>query len=95
MLHAGQAKHALFKQLRQGGKCRRNRTYGIENKWELGGKPMIDSRPAAVEERQEIGHWGGDTVMGPSRERPRFLTLVERSTGYVCAVRLPGNPPTN
>jgi len=66
-----------------------------KNKWELGGKPMIDSRPAAVEERQEIGHWGGDTVMGPSRERPRLLTLVERSTGYVCAVRLPGNPPTN
>ena len=55
----------LFKQLRQGGKRRRKRTYGVENRGKLGGKPMIDSRPAEVEGRQAIGHWEGDTGVHP------------------------------
>lgn len=42
---------------------------------------MIDSRPEAVERRDEPGHWEGDTVMGATAERACLLTLVERSTG--------------
>ena len=80
---------SLFKQLRQGGKRRRKRTYGVENRGKLGGKPMIDSRPAEVEGRQEVGHWEGDTVMGASGERACLLTLVDRATGYACVIRLP------
>lgn len=79
----------LFKQLRQGGKRRRKRTYGVENRGKLGGKPMIDSRPDAVEDRQEVGHWEGDTVMGSAGERACLLTLVERSTGFALVIKLP------
>lgn len=50
---------------------------------------MIDTRPAAIEKRREVGHWEGDTVMGASGERACLLTLVERSTGLAQVVRLP------
>jgi IS30 family transposase len=79
----------MFRHLRQGGKRRRKRTYGPEKRGKLGNKPMIDTRPAAVECRQEVGHWEGDTVMGASGERTCLLTLVERSTGIAQVVRLP------
>jgi len=79
----------MFRHLRQGGKRRRKRTYGPEKRGKLGGKPMIDTRPAAVEDRQEVGHWEGDTVMGSSGERACLLTLVERSTGFALVIRLP------
>ena len=79
----------LHKQLRQGGKRRRKRTYGPENRGKLANKPMIDTRPAAVELRQEVGHWEGDTVMGATGERDCLLTLVERSTGLAVVIKLP------
>ena len=79
----------LYRHLRQGGKRRRKRTYGPEKRGKLAGKPMIDTRPAAIELRQEIGHWEGDTVMGAADERTCLLTLVERSTGWAEVIKLP------
>jgi transposase, IS30 family len=79
----------LFRHLRQGGKRRRKRTHGPEKRGKLGGKPMIDTRPAVVEGRQSVGHWEGDTVMGSAGERVCLLTLVERSTGFALVIRLP------
>jgi transposase, IS30 family len=55
--------------LRQGGKRRRKRTFGPEKRGRLQGKPMIDTRPEAVESRDEPGHWEGDTVIGTVGER--------------------------
>ena len=79
----------LYKQLRQGGKRRRKRTHGPEKRGKLANKPMIDTRPQAVEAREEVGHWEGDTVMGAAGERACLLTLVERSTGYAVVAWLP------
>ena len=79
----------LHGHLRQGGKRRRKRTHGPEKRGKLANKPMIDSRPAAVELRQEVGHWEGDTVMGATGERDCLLTLVERSTGLALVIKLP------
>jgi IS30 family transposase len=79
----------LHKHLRQGGKRRRKRTHGPEKRGKLANKPMIDSRPEAVERRQEVGHWEGDTVMGATGERDCLLTLVERSTGLALVIKLP------
>lgn len=79
----------MFRFLRQGGKRRRKRTYGPEKRGKLGNKPMIDTRPVAIEDRQEVGHWEGDTVMGAAGERACLLTLVERSTGFALVVKLP------
>jgi IS30 family transposase len=79
----------LYMHLRQGGKRRRKRTHGPEKRGKLANKPMIDTRPQAVEAREEIGHWEGDTVMGAAGERACLLTLVERSTGYAIVAWLP------
>jgi transposase, IS30 family len=75
--------------LRQGGKRRRKRTFGPEKRGRLQGKPMIDTRPEAVESRDEPGHWEGDTVIGTVGERDCLLTLVERSSGIALVAKLP------
>lgn len=75
--------------LRQGRKRRRKRTFGVEKRGRLQGKPMIDSRPPQVETRQEPGHWEGDTVIGAAHERECLLTLVERSSGMALVAKLP------
>jgi len=51
---------------------------------ELSLKKSIDERPASVEERKEIGHWEGDTIIGKERTA-RMLTNVERKSGYILA----------
>lgn len=79
----------LSTQLRHGRKRRRKRSFGPEKRGKLHGKPMIDTRPAAVEPRCDVGHWEGDTVMGAAGERCCLLTLVERSSGWGIVVRLP------
>ena len=78
----------LRRELRHGHKRRRKRTFGPEKRGKLRGKPMIDTRPAAVERRDEPGHWEGDTVMGATGERACLLTLVERSTGLALVGKL-------
>lgn len=80
--------------LRHGGKRRRKRTFGPENRGRLQGKPMIDTRPETVETRAEPGHWEGDTVMGAAPERDCLLTSVERSTGLVLVTKLPRRTAT-
>ncbi len=42
---------------------------------------MIDTRPAEVETRKRVGHWGGDLING-ARETGHLSTLVERCTRY-------------
>ena len=79
----------MFRHLRHGGKRRRKRTYGPEKRGKLPNKPMIDTRAEAIELRQEVGHWEGDTVMGAAGERCCLLTLVERATGLGVILRLP------
>ncbi|MCL2708668.1 MAG: IS30 family transposase [Defluviitaleaceae bacterium] len=40
----------------------------------------IDERPAAVEAREEFGHWEGDGIVG-KRRKGHLITLVERKIG--------------
>jgi IS30 family transposase len=53
----------------------------------LRGKRHISERPAAVELRQEPGHWEGDTVIGVDK-RLSILTLVERRSGFAIIKKL-------
>lgn len=73
---------SLWKELRRRYK-RRKRHYGLERRGRMQGKRMIDERPAAVEDRQEVGHWEVDTVQGTSSEKACVVTLVERVTGIL------------
>lgn len=49
---------------------------------------MIDQRPAAADDRVQVGHWEGDLIMGPDNASA-IATLVERSTRALILVHLP------
>lgn len=47
----------------------------------------IDDRPQIVNNRQRIGDWEGDTIIGKEKKQ-RILTNVERKSGYGMADKL-------
>lgn len=67
-------------------KQRRKRYRSYDRRGILTGKRMITERPAAVQSRQTIGHWEGDTMVGPGKDC--LLTLVERKTGFTIIGKL-------
>jgi IS30 family transposase len=76
----------LYRRLRQRLKYRKR--YGTnEKRGKVHGKRHISERPAAVEHRQQIGHWEMDTVAGTGSKHC-ILTLVERATGCVLIAKL-------
>jgi transposase, IS30 family len=77
---------SLFRLLRQPAKWRK-RHAGFEKRGRLPGKRHISERPAAVDLRQEIGHWEMDTIVSPV-DRHCVVTLVERVTGCVLLGKL-------
>ena len=48
----------------------------------------MGERPDIINERERIGDWEGDTIIGKERTK-RILTHVERKTGYLIADFLP------
>lgn len=47
----------------------------------------IDERPASVEDRREIGHWEGDSIVSKCR-RKALATFTERASGYLLADKM-------
>ena len=77
-----------FLHLRSGRTIRRpRRTKRGSGRGQLKNMVPITARPASIEDRVEVGHWEGDSVMG---KRPSAVgTLVERSTRTLKVVHLP------
>lgn len=48
---------------------------------------LIDQRPTAVADREEVGHWEGDLIIG--LDRSAIGTLVERKTRFTILLHLP------
>ena len=67
---------------------RKNTRSSRRNKKILG--RSIDERPSIVSERQEIGHWEIDTVVGKKAGKGSVvLTLVEKLTDFYTAIKIP------
>jgi len=73
----------LYRHLRGACKQRRKRYGRYDSRGRLAGKRPITARPAAVEQRTQLGHWEADTMLGDSQAGPCVLSLVERKTGYL------------
>jgi len=58
-----------------------------KEKYQIADRRMIDQRPKEVEERKEIGHWEGDTVVG-KRHKGAIVTNVERKSGFLIASKV-------
>jgi len=72
----------LYKHLRIVPKIRRKRYNAKDSRGRLEGKRHISSRPQAINDRSEFGHWEADTVIGSDRHNC-LLTMVERKTGFL------------
>lgn len=47
----------------------------------------IEQRPEHIENREEIGHWEGDLVIGKG-QKSAIGTIVERRSRYTCIIKL-------
>ena len=79
----------LYQHLRGARKQRRKRYGRYDSRGRLAGKRPITSRPAAAENRTQVGHWEIDTMLGAGQAGPCVLSLVERKTGYLLLGQLP------
>lgn len=84
-------RHKKFKKYLRCQKGRYRRRHGTvlrEKTREYGKKRWIGERPEAINQRERIGDWEGDTIIGGEKTK-RILTHVERKTGYLIADFLP------
>ena len=66
---------------------RRHGTKRREKQREYDKKRWIGTRPEIINQRQRIGDWEGDTIVGKGQKQ-RILTHVERLSGYTLAAKL-------
>jgi IS30 family transposase len=79
----------LYKHLRHQNKTYRKR-YGTTNSSSgIPNRVDIDERPAAANNRERIGDWEGDTIVGKNH-KGAIVTLDERQTKLRLAAPLPG-----
>lgn len=71
---------SLYKHLRS-QKTRRKK-YGSGKRHLIKDKISIENRPAIVEEKNRIGDWEIDTIVGAKNQGPVLITLVDRFSKY-------------
>lgn len=77
----------LWTSLRVMPKFGRKRYGRQDSRGVLPGKRHISERPAEVQQRQVLGHWEADTVIGADK-RHCILTLTERMSRFVVIKKL-------
>jgi IS30 family transposase len=77
----------LYRHLRRSNRKRKKR-YGSRNiRGQIPGRVSIDLRPAIVDNKERIGDWEIDTVIGKNH-KGALLTIVERKSKYTLIQKL-------
>jgi IS30 family transposase len=79
----------IFKHLRHQNKTYRKRYGSAHNRTGIPGRIDIDQRPEAANNRERIGDWEADTIIGSNHEGA-IVTLDERKSKLRLAAPLPG-----
>jgi IS30 family transposase len=77
----------LYKSLRCQRKRRKRYAGGRDRRGQIIGRRPICERPRHIEERRQIGHWEGDTLIGKSHKHA-IVSLVERKSGYAVLAKV-------
>lgn len=77
----------LYKSLRCQRKRRKRYAGGRERRGQILGRRPICERPGHIEERRQIGHWEGDTLIGKGHKHA-IVSLVERKSGYAVLAKV-------
>jgi transposase, IS30 family len=86
----GELRRELTRCLRTGRAVRKPRRNSVQRRVRIPGMVNIAERPAEAADRAVPGHWEGDLIIGKNLTS-QIGTLVERSTGFVQLLHLPGN----
>lgn len=79
----------LYKHLRHQNKTYRKRYGTAHNRTGIPNRRDIDDRPAAANNRERVGDWEADTIIG-NQHKGAIVTLDERKTKVRLAAPLPG-----
>lgn len=77
----------LIQFFRRKHKNRRKRRLKGVHRGGIKNRVSIKERPHSVEDREEVGHWEGDLIVG-EKNQSAIGTLVERSTRYTILIQL-------
>jgi transposase, IS30 family len=86
----GELRRDLHQRLRTGRALRKPRRATGERRGKIPGMVNIADRPKEVEDRAVPGDWEGDLITG-TKNQSAIGTLVERATGFVLLLHLPGD----
>lgn len=79
----------LYKHLRHQNKTYRKRYGTAHNRTGIPNRRDIDERPAIADNRERVGDWEADTIIG-NQHKGAIVTLDERKTKIRLAAPLPG-----
>jgi transposase, IS30 family len=86
----GSLRRDLHQRLRTGRAVRKTRRQVGERRGRIPDMVNIAERPTEVDDRVVPGHWEGDLILG-AQSKSAIGTLVERVTGFVMLLHLPGD----
>ena len=80
----------LHKNLRSQKPRRKRHLSGRDRRGQIPNRRPISERPEHIEQRRQVGHWEGDTVIGAAHKQA-IVTLVERKSGFAVLAKVSNN----
>ncbi len=77
----------LHKNLRSQKPRRKRYLCGRDGRGQIPNRRPISEGPCHIEDRKQVGHWEGDTVIGAAHKQA-IVTLVERKSGFAVLAKV-------